>query len=221
MFGIQIERRAVLFERPTQIAGFFEIRPQVVQLDRGHRVLVVPVLLMQQLRELLFYRIGLRGLAVFAQCGLQVVQRTLVVRIEPNGLLQVRHGQMRLRLAQIFFAQAGLRHGVARIQRYRFFKCCQGAVFVQQSLARLTEVRPCFRKIGPQRDGLLQMRGSLVDLALVATDLGPQIMGISRVRLMSEQLDGAIELHAGCFHLASLQQDQPEVDARLRKLRVE
>ena len=77
---------------------------------------------------------------------------------------------------------------------------------IQQSLSSLAEVGPCLRKVGPNRHGMVQFRRCFFHFVPVRVELRPQIARISRVRCISEDSDGTIQVFRGGLRFTRLEQ---------------
>ena len=222
MVGINCERSAVLLQRTSNVAFLSQLSAPVVQLDRGHQVLIDLVLLPQQFSEALLDSIRFFLLSALAQSGHQRVQRGLIVRIQTDGVAKMVSTASG---AWPVSSRREPRRTCATASSGASSTACRRAVTAPASsdncLRASPNQRPCFSGIGLQLHGEFQISGCFCEIATFAERLRSQVVRVARIRPISEYLNGPIEQALCRVALTRLQQDSRQAHLRLRELRIQ
>src|SRR5438270_1133292 len=130
------------------------------------------------------------------------------------------YGLLRVPLAEKFRTEALSGNGVIGRKAHSFFKSRERPGVVQQNLSRASEIGPRLREVRLQRYGPPQFRGGPFDLTALAIYFRAKIVRISRVRALSQELDGTIKVGGRLRELAGLDERSAEVHLRGRVARV-
>src|SRR5437588_11073727 len=116
----------------------------------------------------------------------------------------MRQGFVRLPLAKKFRTKPFLGHWIFGGKAHRLLKSHERPGIVQQNLSCASEIGPRLGEVGPERYRPLLLRNGLFGLMLLAIYFRPKIPWIGRLRILSQKLDGAVQVWAGKGKLAGL-----------------
>src|SRR5438309_10857361 len=131
------------------------------------------------------------------------------------------YGLLRVPLAEKFRTEALSGNGVIGRKAHSFFKSRERPGVVQQNLSRASEIGPRLSEVRLQRYGPPQFRGGPFDLTANAIYFRAKIVRISRVRALSQKLDGTIKGGGRLRVLADLAALLPQVILDARVVRVQ